>query len=39
MVKRNILLKGYYGIEYKSDWGLLLVDILAEIHKNYIYLI
>lgn len=35
MVKCNIV-KSYYGIVTVWD---VLVDILAEIHKNYVYLI
>lgn len=36
MVKCNIIVKGYYGIVTVWD---VLVGILAEIHKNYAYLI
>lgn len=36
MVKCNIIVKSYYGIVTVWD---VLVGILAEIHKNYAYLI
>lgn len=36
MVKCNITVKSYYGIVTVWD---VLVDILAEIHKNYVYVI
>lgn len=36
MVKCNIIVKSYYGIVTVWDVS---VDILAEIHRNYVYLI